>query len=139
MVAAPVLQFGMYSSPVHLSDTQQVYTISINNKPLEGSSLSFTDRDILQVSLSDYEKQAGVNASVYNTMHKFLGFTGLMNRDKYSNELTDAEFTQWYKTKLEKIVGNAVDPLTIVKQNFMWQHQDMQPIGTPVKLAFIVP
>ena len=138
-VATPVLHYGMYSAPVHVSDTQKVYLIAINNKPVSPGTFSFMDRDILQVSLSDYERQAAVNSSVYNTMHKFLGFTQLMDKDKYSNHLTDAEFTRWYKTKLEKITGNSVDSFSVHKQYFLWQQDDLRPLGTPIKLPFIVP
>jgi len=138
-VATPVLQYGMFSAPVHVGDTQQVYVIVANNKAVNSGALSFMGNDILQISLSDYEKQAFVNASVYNTMHKFLGFTGLMDESKYSNHLTDAEFTKWYKTKLEKITGSSVDSLSVYKQYFSWQQNSLQPIGTPIKLSFIVP
>jgi len=139
IVAAPVLQYGMFSAPVHLADTQQVYMISVNNKPVDCAALSFSDRDILQVSLADYEKQGAVNESVYNTMHKFLGFTGLMDKNKYVNHISDAGFTQWYKAKLEKITGASVDSLSVYKQYFLWRQNSLQPVGTPIKLAFIVP
>lgn len=139
IVATPVLQYGMYSAPVHISDTQEVYMIAVNKKFVNCGALSFMDRDILQVSLAEYEKQATVNSSVYNTMHKFLGFTGLMDPDKYSNHLTDVEFTKWYKTKLEKITGGAVDSLSVYKQKYLWQQNNLQSIGSSTKLAFIVP
>ena len=139
IVAAPVLQYGMYSAPVHMGDTQEVYLIEVNNKPLNCGALSFMDRDILQVSLADYEKQAAVNSSVYNTMHKFLGFTGLMDQRRYSNHLTDADFTRWYKAKLEKIAGGSVDSLLVYKQYYLWRQNNLQPVGSPIKLAFIVP
>ena len=139
IVATPVLQYGMFSAPIHVSDTQQVYILEANNKPVDCNGLSFADRDILQISLTDYEKQAVVNEYVFNTMHRFLGFTGLMDQDKYSNHLTDAGFTKWYKTKLEKITGNSADSLAIYKQYFLWQQNNLQPVGPPIKLAFIVP
>jgi len=139
IVAAPVLHYGMYSAPVHVSDTQEVYRLNINNKPVNFGALSFMDRDILQVSLSDYEKQATVNASVYNTMHRFLGFTGLMSENKYSNHISDAEFTKWYKGKLKYITGSSVDSLSVYKQYFLWQQNELQPVGAPIKSAFIVP
>ena len=139
IVATPVLQYGMYSAPVQISDTQEVYMITINNKHVNWGALSFMDRDILQVSLADYERQAIGNSSVYNTMHKFLGFTGMMDEDKYSNHLTDAEFTKWFKTKLEKITGISVDSLSVYKQYYLWQQDKLQPVGSPIKSPFIVP
>jgi len=139
IVATPVLQYGMFSAPVHLNDTQEVYIIDANNMHVNCGALSFTNRDILQVSLAYYERQGAVNSSVYNTMHKFLGFTGLMDEYKFTNYASDRGFTRWYWVKLEEIVGKTIDSLAIYKQDFLWQQNGLQPIGTPIKLTFIVP
>ncbi len=139
VVAAPVFQYGMYSSPFHIKDTQEVYRVTINQKTINCGELSFVDRDIIQLSLDDYRRHTAVNATVYHTMHRFLGFTSLMNYDKYNDHLCDSVFTSWYKSKLEKITGYPVDSLSVFKQDYVWQQNSLQPVCTPIKLNFIVP
>ncbi len=139
IVAAPVFQYGMYSSPVHISDTQTVYMVEANKKIINGAELSFTDRDIVQLSLADYEREGFVNETVYNTMHRFLGFTGMMDHYKFINHTNDTGFTKWYHAKLEKITGSSIDSLAVYKQHFLWQQNTLQPSGAPIKLTFIVP
>lgn len=139
IVAAPFFQYGMYSSPFHIKDTQEVYQVAINKKVINCAELSFADRDIIQLSLDDYARHAAINEAVYNTMHKFLGFTGQMDQPKYSDHLSDAAFTNWYKSKLKKITGAPVDSLSVSKQYYRWQQNSLQPFGISIKLNFIVP
>ncbi len=139
VVATPILQYGMYSAPSYLADTQEVYMLTVNKQPVNCGELSFVDRDIVQVCLNDYEKQQAVNAAVYHTLHRYLSFTGLMNYNNYSNHLSDTSFTRWYRSKLEKIMRSSIDSLSVSKQNFVWRQNSLQPSGTLLKISFIVP
>ena len=139
VVATPVLQFGMYSAPFHIKDTQEVYMVEANKKLINCGELSFTEGDIVQIFLHDYERQQAVNAAVYTTMHNYPGLSGLMNYSNFTNHITDTVFTRWYKRKLEKIIHETVDSLSVFKQEFVWQLNELQPSGTPTKLNFIVP
>ena len=142
VVATPVMQYGMYSSPFHIKDTQEVYQVEANKKIINSGGLSFVDRDIVQLYLFDYERQGLVNGAVYNTMRKYFrytGLSGLMNVDKYMNHLSDTLFTQWYKQKLEKIINEHIISLAVFKQHFVWQQDRMQPTDSLTKLNFIVP
>lgn len=139
IVATPVLQFGMYSSPFHIKDTQEVYMVKANKRMVNGSQLSFNDQDIVQFFLHDYEKQQLVNEAVYNTMHNYPGLNNLMSYKNFTNHVTDTAFTRWYKQKLEKIIGEPIDSLSVFKQDLIWQLNGLQASGTPIKINFIVP
>ena len=142
MIATPVYQFGMYSTPFHIGDTQEVFLVKVNNRIINCGELSFVDRDIVQLYPANYEKQGRANLAVYLTMNKYLYLavkTGLMSREKYSNRVTDTAFTDWYKQKLEKILREPVDSYSVFLQHYTWQQNGLQPAGSPVKSTFIVP
>ena len=139
VVATPVLQFGMYSSPFHIKDTQEIYMVKANQKMINCAELSFNDRDIVQLFLHDYERQLPVNTAVYNTMHNYSGLQSLMSYKNFTNHISDTAFTHWYKRKLERIIGEPIDLLSVFKQDLVWQLNGLQASGTPIKINFIVP
>lgn len=137
IVATPILQFGMYSSVFHIKDTQTVYLVKVNGRMIRNADISLTSRDILQVFPENYEKQERVNEAAYATMKKYIGYTGLsryMQFVKYHNRITDSLFTNWYKTKIEKITGSPVHSLKLYRQHFIWNENKLEPFGTAVKL-----
>ena len=76
-------------------DTQTVFMVEANNKLINSAEISLTERDVLQVFLENYEKQRPVNEAAYNTMKRYIGYTGLagyMGYDKYHNSVTDSIF-----------------------------------------------
>ena len=142
IVASPINQYGMYSTPLHLSDTLEVYLVKVNDHFIRGSRLSFTDRDIVQLYPANYEKQGRGNFSVYQTMKKYMSMAvraGLMNEQKFSNAVTDHVFTSWYGLLLERILKERLDSFSLYTQHFTWLADKVQPIGSPVKSGFIVP
>ena len=138
VVATPVMQYGMYSAPFHIKDTQEVYQVEANKKIINCGRLSFVDCDIVQLYLYDYERQQLVNKAVYNTMRKYIPFMGL-NAGIYINHVSDSAFTRWYKLKLEKMIGEDIFSLVVFKQRFVWQQDRMQSTDSLTKLNFIVP
>lgn len=139
ITAAPILQFGMFSSPMYLKDTQTVYLVVADGERIDCSKLSLTNRDIIQIYPADYLRSKEVNVAVYNTMQPYIGFTGLMQLDKYNPKVSDSSFTNWYKQKVQAILKKRVDSLQVFKQDFIWQGNSLQPIGSPYKLLCIVP
>ena len=124
VVATPLLQYGMYSSISNFSDTQTVYLVEADNRLINNSEISVTDLDVLQIYIENYEKQDKINKSVYETMKNYINYTGLsyfMTYNKYSNQLADSVFANWYKTKVEKITGRSVNNLKVWRQQFVWK------------------
>ena len=142
VTATPVFQFGMYSTPFHITDTQEVYLVKVNDKIINCGELSFMDRDIIQLYPANYAKQERANLAVYLTMRKYLVMAvraGLMNIEKFSNNIQYSTFAAWYKQQLEKILKERVDSFSLSLQHFTWQHNELQITGSPVKSNFIVP
>lgn len=139
IVAAPIFQYGMYSAPQHLSDTQSVYIVNYNGRQMNFGQLNFTQRDIVQLSLLYFEKQDEVNESVFRTMHRFLGFTGLMQHDKFVNHISQQDFRNWYVLKLEDIMMEKCRFVEVQKQNFIWNNNSLMAAGEPAKLIQFAP
>ena len=139
ITATPILQYGMFSSPMYLKDTQTVYVVVADGETIDCSGLSLTNRDILQLYPANYLDSKSINTAVFNTMQPYIGFTGLMQLDKYNPKLTDSSFTNWYKQKVQAILKKRVDSLQVFKQDFVWQGNTLQLIGSPYKLRCIVP
>lgn len=139
ITAAPILQFGMFSSPMYLKDTQTVYVVVADGETVNCAGLSLTNRDIIQLYPADYLRSKNVNEAVYNTMLPFMGFTGLMQQSKFNTRVSDNSFSNWYKQKLQAILNKRIDSLQVFKQDFLWQGNMLQPIGSPNKLPCIVP
>ena len=139
ITATPILQYGMFSSPMYLKDTQTVYVVVADGETIDCSGSSLTNRDILQLYPANYLDSKSIHTAVFNTMQPYIGFTGLMQLDKYNPNLTDSSFTNWYKQKVQAILKKRVDSLQVFKQDFVWQGNTLQPIGSPYKLRCIVP
>lgn len=139
ITAAPILQYGMFSSPMYLKDTQTVYVVVADGEIIDCSRLSLTNRDIIQLYPADYLRSKSVNAAVFNTMQPYIGLTGLMQPVKYNPDVTDSSFTNWYKQKLQGILKRRIDSLQVFKEDFLWQGNTLQPIRSPYKLRCIVP
>ena len=140
-VATPMLQYGMYSEKYHTGDTLHIIRIYLNNQPLDFSTLSMSARDQLQVSLENYTVQRQVNERVFNTMHRILSKVMIgnwMKEEWYINNVTDQQFTDWYKILAERITGQTIVHLSAFQQKYVWQNSQLIPIELPVKLNSLV-
>ncbi len=142
VVATPVQQYGMYSGPFYLKDTQSIYIIKANGKQINEAALSFTNRDFLQLYPESYLSQKKINADCYATMARYMrlvGLSGFMTPDKFTNKTDDVIFGKWYCDHVKQVTGNTIDSISIYRQQFVWAAAQLQPADTPVKLLSIVP
>jgi hypothetical protein len=142
IVAAPVLQYGMYSGPFYLKDTQSIYIVKANGKKINQAALSFTDRDFLQLYPQSYLSQKEINANCYGTIARFMrlvGLSGFMMQDKFTNQIDDIIFGKWYCDHIKQLTKNNVDSISLYRQRFVWADTQLQPVDTPVKLLSLVP
>jgi len=142
LVATPVLQYGMFGGVFHSKDTQDVYIVEANHKFINNGKISFTNRDIIQVYIDNYQRYKELNWSAYNTMKKYIGYTGLssfMTTDKFTPVISDTTFTNWYRSKMEAITGEPITSLNVYLQHYVWQDTVLAAIDAPSKLTCIVP
>jgi hypothetical protein len=140
-VVTPVYQYGMFSSVFHIKDTQTVYHIYVNDTKLDITQYHFAERDMLIISLENYAKAPKSNSSIFFTMKHLLDKTGagnLMQQAKYSNTVSDATFTEWYKKLLQQTIGYPVIKAAVFTQKYIWEGKILEPVSSPQKLTFIV-
>jgi hypothetical protein len=140
-VATPILQYSMFSENYHLSDTQNIVRLFINNQPVDFSKISVSGRDQLQGYLQNYSRQQQTNELFFNTMQRILNKVGagqLMKKEYYTNNVTDQQFTDWYKQLAERITGEKIVHLSAFQQKFVLQNGRLTPVASPVKLTGIV-
>jgi hypothetical protein len=137
LVVTPVFQYGMYSAVAHLSDTQSVYKIYVNNKAIDFTKFSFEENDDLLVSVSNYEKAKKSNAIIFETMKRIVGkagIAGFMTEVTFSNNISDQVFIEWYTKRVEKIMGSSIQAIEIFSQKMLYQNDTLRPVLLPVKL-----
>jgi|GEM_PF-1242916 hypothetical protein len=139
--AAPFFQYGMYANKFFINDTQQVIHLYINGKALDFTKYSMPERDLLQTPLQYYAIQQPVNENVFYTMKRILGhgYIGkLMTKEKYTNTITDQEFTQWYTHLVERITKSPINKLEAYEQKYVWKNDRLVPASSPIKIKYIV-
>jgi len=141
MVATPVYQFGMFSGPIHLTDTQKVYKLYVNDEQLDITKYRFAQKDIMLVSLEKYTASKNGNSEVFHTMNYFfskMGWRHLMNEVVFTNDCNDLFFTKWFMKVVEAAIGYPVKKLTLYSQLYVWKENKPKPINLPKKEIFIV-
>ncbi len=140
-VAAPMYVYGMYAGKFFVSDTQRVIQLYANNKIIDLTKYSIIDRDLMQTSLQYYVAQKPVNEATFLTMkrildHAYIGH--LMLKEKYTNNISDKEFTRWYIQLVERIVGYHVVSLVAYEQKYLWKKDRLVPVSPPLKITSLV-
>ncbi len=140
-VATPILQYGMYSGRFYINDTQNVVRLVVNDKPLDFSNYNMSERDQMQIYLEDYISAKEKNEMVFNTMQRIFNKAGIgkyMKRDNFTNQVSDQDFTTWYKKMMEKITGEKISRLQVFQQKYIWRNGQLTAIAEPVKVTSIV-
>ena len=139
-VATPLLQYGMYSGRCYVSDTQYVLRLVVNNKLLDFTKYSMSQRDQLQFYLEKFLVEKELNEKVFFTMRQLFSKAGLaqwMQKEKYINLANCQEFGQWYKKKVAAITREKIIELAAYRQKYIWQNDILTPVGTPLKITCI--
>jgi hypothetical protein len=142
IVATPILQNGMYSKPVYLKDTQTIYFVKANDKTIDCSKITLTERDILQVYPDYFEKQKINNQTVYNTMQKYVAavsLTSFYDKEKFVNNIPDSIFANWFTLRVQKIIDEPVLTLNVFKQQFTYKNDELVAVDTLLKLNYFAP
>lgn len=140
-VATPLLQYGMYSSPFYLKDTQNVLHIYVNDQLIDFTKYSISERDQLQSFLEYYLAHKDNNVMVYTTMKRILSkvyFGKLMKEESYLCKLNDEDFSKWYIKVIERITQEKVFKLAAYYQKYTWQTGQLIAVSTPLKINCIV-
>ena len=140
-VATPLLQYGMFSGPFYLNDTQNVLHIYANDQLIDFTKYSMSERDQLQSFLEYYLTHKNNNVMVYTTIKRILSkvYIGkFMKEETYTCNLSDEEFSKWYIKVVEKITHEKVFKLAAYYQKYTWQTGQLIAVSKPLKINCIV-
>ena len=140
-VATPLLQYGMYSSPFYLKDTQNVLHIYVNDQLIDFTKYSISERDQLQSFLEYYLEHENNNVMVYSTMKRILSKVYIgnwMREEAYTCKLSDEDFLKWYTKIVERITHEKVFKLAAYYQKYTWQSGQLIAVSKPLKINCIV-
>ncbi len=132
LVITPMLQYGMFSEKFQLEDTITTYQIIVDNKQIDLSNYSFTERDLIITPIEDYQKQKKTNPAIYTTMKPFFNKVGLgnfMEEVKYSNQITEIDFNNWYKNKLQMLILTPINNLEIQTCRYVWENNAVKQLS----------
>lgn len=136
-VATPILQYGMYSNNYFLKDTQNVLNLYVNDKKIDFTKYSISERDQLQIYADNYKIQKVNNEMVFTTMKRILSKVYLgnfMTINNYTCNISDKEFIRWYTKIIEKITHQKVVKLEAYYQKYLWQSSQLVAVSTPFKI-----
>ncbi len=136
MIATPVLQFGMYSGPHHLTDTISVYRVIVNDRAIDPSQFSAGQNDFIETYLGLYPAYKENNRLVNETFNKYLNFLpgAGMPAEKF---VPDEDFTKWFTQKMQAMVAGPIETLRATRQDFLWAGKRLVPIDSASKLDFL--
>ena len=140
MVATPVQQYGMFSGKSFVADPVIFYVVDLDGRRIDESALSQTERDLLQSYPQLYECQSVANASVYNVISNVFAHAGISTenwRHKFTNDIKDLQFANWYNNKLKDITGKSFTNMALYKQGVKWERGRFVATSKPLKLSFI--
>lgn len=135
MVAGPVYQYGMFSKPMHLSESKTAYRIVVNGKPIQPALHAFAGRDVLYLSLERYVASEQQNKKVMHAMQPYLPAVRPGDMRFYST-LSGTEFLSWYAKRIYQVTGTVVRSLEIYEEQFTTEKDGKVLIHASQKLNF---
>ncbi len=133
LVATPVLQYGMYSGKQRMSDTIQVYRVTMNDKLIDPVEISAGQNDFIQTFLDVYPGHRQNNQLIHTTLHKYFGPFKM----PAERTVTDAIFSAWFRQKMQRLLSEPIQTLAATRQHFVWAGNKLAPIDTASKLTFL--
>ena len=140
-VATPLLQYGMYSSPFYLKDTQNILHIYVNDEKIDFTKYSISERDQLQTFLEYYIVHKDNNIMVFTTMKRILSKVYIgnwMKEEDYTCTLSNEDFSKWYTKIVERITHKKIVKLAAYYQKYILQSGQLIAVSTPLKINCIV-
>lgn len=131
-VATPFFNYGMYSDRILPLDQYKVYKVYAGGKLLKGDDYSIQEWDKIYLPLYLYYGKDTINTQMIEVRNRLLHKLKLhklaaSNRFFENNSFNDAAFISWYGSYLASFSGQASSNIRVVKQNYQWNGQYLQP------------
>ncbi len=139
VVASPIYQLGMFSGVAHIADTQTVYSIFSDNKPVVLNKQPFVYNDMVLVSLSRYESHEQHNRNVMEVFNKFT--SRLLNQplaaEVFTNNLNDQDVHLWFKQIMQGY-GMPNNKISVYSHRYIWKNKVLMPVNQiEIKKVFV--
>lgn len=141
-VATPFLNYGMYSDKIVPASQYQVYKVYVDDKLLKGDDYSIQEWDKIYMPLYLYYGKDTINTQVIEVRNRLLNKLKLKklvaDTSFFENsEFNDAAFKSWYASYLASFSRQASRNIRVVKQNYQWNGQYLQPADSTLLLQNI--
>ena len=123
---SPTYTYGMYSQVIHPQKKYIVPEINVNGRVLQTKNFTPQQWDKIIQPIVLFQKQEDWNRAEFNIYIRRL--LHIEDSSHYTNELSEAEFNQWYKQYLSAIIHS-----NILSLSFQFQEYDLSG-PKPVKL-----
>jgi len=111
VVFSPFFHYGMYSEVIPTKDHYDVTEVYINNERLASKNFSPQQWDNIIQPAEKFFAQKEWNSNLWHAdIQRLLPFT---DSSKFVNVITDRQFENWYKQRLEYITGKQVSTFGI--------------------------
>lgn len=138
VVATPIYQYGMFSGPVHLSDTLTMMEVNINGASPDMSQYSFISKDKMLVMPEKYLLSLLQNGTVEATMQSIfskIGAGNWMHGNQFVPDVDSKTFMLWYQHQLQDFVKTKIDSIQIYQRKLLWNGSRIEPLGMPQKIT----
>ncbi len=132
LTIAPIMQFGMYSKLVKITDTVIVYKIEANKNLVIFSNYNLFKRDVLELPLYYKQNESENNKTIYTTLKKVaskLNLNKKTNEFSFTNNYTLLKFNNWYTLKLTTILKTKIDSVNVTTQTYNWKNLKLTAIN----------
>lgn len=112
VVFSPFFHYGMYSEVITPKAGYNVIEVYANEELLAAKDYSPQEWDKIIIPVDRFYNQQKWNSNLFKEdIHRILPFT---DPAKFTNDITQEQFNNWYKQQLEHITGKKVDSFKIV-------------------------
>lgn len=136
-VATPFFNYGMYAGKIVPMPEYTIYKVYANNQLLQPKQFSIQEWDKVYVPIFMFLAKDTANTSsieIKNRLLLKLRLNTLLsaNENFQNTAFGERQFISWYKNYLSSFSGLQVNDLKIVKHNYSWQGNRLQPRDSTV-------
>jgi len=132
MVISPFYHYGMYSEVIPVQSTYKVPEVTVNGQLLRTEDFNAVQWDKIIQPVLLYNKQGYWNSYLFNDQVK--RFTKATDSTVYTNNITPAQFSNWYKQRLQGILSYRVDSVQVLFHTFRYDS-----VFTPLQVQSLLP
>lgn len=126
IAVSPFFSYGMYSEKIDPVKHYTVPEVFVNGKQLQAKDFSSSRWDNITYPVTVYYKLDSFNLHQWQAdIHRLLPFTDSL---KFVNNLSEAEFNEWYHRRLQSLLNEQIDSVNILFTNYYFDGKSFSRI-----------